>query len=68
MTKTPPDGLCATGTGLWRAILAEYVLDPAELVMLAELCRVADRLDRLAAALADAPLTVPGPTGQQICA
>ena len=65
-TDRPPAGLSGPGRALWTATLADYTLDPAERVVLAELCRVADRLDRLAGELAAAPLTVPGSTGQQV--
>jgi hypothetical protein len=59
-----PAGLDAAGRRLWREVLAGYVLAPPEVALLVELCRVVDRLDRLAAALAIEPLTVAGSMGQ----
>jgi hypothetical protein len=56
--------LDAAGRRLWREVLAGYVLAPHEVALLVELCRVADRLDRLAVALSVEPLTVPGSMGQ----
>jgi hypothetical protein len=44
--------------------LAGYELAPHEVAILVEACRVVDRLDRLAEALAVGPLTVPGSMGQ----
>jgi hypothetical protein len=44
-----PAGLDARGRKLWREVLAGYDLEdkPAELAMLEEACRIADRLERL---------------------
>lgn len=44
-----PAGLEARGLRLWREVLAGYDLvgKPAELVMLEEACRIADRLEKL---------------------
>jgi hypothetical protein len=63
---SPPPGLGLAGRTLWRAIVGGYELNPAEVVILGEASRVADRLTALATALADAPLTVLGSTGQPV--
>jgi hypothetical protein len=67
-TKVPPapKGLQATGRRLWRAILADYHLEVHELLTLTEACRVIDRLDRIAAEVEDAPLTVTNHRGDEV--
>lgn len=50
-TVRAPSGLAAKGRKLWREMCALTPLNPAELVMLEEACRIADRLDRLDALL-----------------
>ena len=45
--KAPPTGLKKSGLALWRNVLRDYVLDPAEEVVLTELCRTVDRLEGL---------------------
>jgi hypothetical protein len=42
-----PDGLGERGTALWIDVLAERDLDAAGRVLLAEACRMADRLEQL---------------------
>jgi hypothetical protein len=59
-----PAGLQAAGRRLWREVLGRYVLEPHERRLLADACRAADELERLERALEDAPLEVPGSTGQ----
>ena len=51
-TKPAPRGLAARGRSLWREVTTSYSMNPAEAVILHELCRVVDVLDRLAAELA----------------
>jgi len=53
VTTTPraPAGLAARGRRLWKEIHEKVTLDPAQLVILEEACRTADRLDRLDAIL-----------------
>jgi nucleotide-binding universal stress UspA family protein len=63
-TPNPPKGLQTSGKALWRAVLAEFDLSPAELRLLHEAGRTTDELDRLAAAMPDASLTVMGSRGQ----
>jgi hypothetical protein len=62
--KPPPKDLNASGKSWWRNIIGEYALDPAEIVLLHQLCRAVDILDRLNADLADMGVTVSGSTGQ----
>jgi hypothetical protein len=52
---TTPPGLGTDGRRLWRDINTGYELAPHELAVLAEACRVTDRLAGIATALADAP-------------
>ncbi|WP_169840382.1 hypothetical protein [Corynebacterium sphenisci] len=47
-----PAYLKARGQALWDSITADYSLTPAALVLLGEACRTADRLERMAGALA----------------
>jgi hypothetical protein len=42
-----PDGLAERGTALWIDVLAERELDAAGRVLLAEACRMADRLEQM---------------------
>jgi len=60
-----PAGLGDHGRKVWRDVVAKYVLDPGETAVLGELCRTLDELDRLNAAAAVAPLSVPGSRGQE---
>lgn len=46
-----PSGLGTKGRRLWRELRELHEFDPAELVLLEEACRIADRLDRLDALL-----------------
>lgn len=49
---TPPDWLRARGLELWIEITKDHDLNASALTLLGEACRTADRLERLAAALA----------------
>ena len=53
MTIRTPSGLATRGRKLWRELTAEHTIPAAELVLLEEACRIADRLDRLDAILTD---------------
>lgn len=64
IAKPPPRGLQTSGKALWRSVLSNYVLDSAEVVLLHQLCRAVDLLDRLHADLAEMGVTVSGSTGQ----
>jgi hypothetical protein len=64
--KRPPAGLGDSGRALWRQVHADYGLNPAETLMLTQLCRTADRLDRIEAELATADLVTEGSMGQLV--
>jgi hypothetical protein len=61
-----PPGLGKTGANVWNALqqLAEF--DPWEEVMLMQACLVADRMEALAEAQAQAPLTVTNHKGDEV--
>ena len=59
-----PKDLGSSGKRLFRAISGLYVLDPAEVVLLHQLARAVDTLDRLHADLSEMGVTVSGSTGQ----
>lgn len=46
-TVRVPSGLGKRGRRLWRDLTVDHDFPPAELVLLEEACRLADRLDRL---------------------
>jgi hypothetical protein len=64
--KSPPTDLKKLGTSLWRNVIRDYVLDPAEEVVLTELCRTVDRLEQLHTAARNAESVVPGHQGPKI--
>ncbi|MGI8954797.1 MAG: hypothetical protein ACR2FL_09550 [Nocardioidaceae bacterium] len=69
MTGTEPmpeDALQPRGRALWDDVLGTYDVGPAEAVLVLELCRLADHIDRLQEATVTAPLTSPGSTGQAV--
>ena len=60
-----PTGLRAPGKRLWVAVAQRYVLTPAEVSVLVEVCRTSDELDRLERAVRILPeLTTIGSMGQ----
>jgi hypothetical protein len=61
-----PKGLNPAGRRLWRAILSDFDLDEHELAVLVVACRAVDRLEDVAAALADAPLTTKNARGDLV--
>ena len=66
-TRRAPSGLKTAGRALWREVNASYGLNPAESLMLVQLCRCADRIEAIEAELDGADLVVPGSTGQPAC-
>jgi hypothetical protein len=61
-----PKGLNPAGRRLWRAILSDFDLDEHELAVLVVACRTVDRLEDVAVALADAPLTTTNARGDLV--
>jgi hypothetical protein len=55
---TIPDGLHNAGRQLWMSVTNDYDIEEHERLLLIEACRVADRLDAIAAELVGAPLTM----------
>lgn len=64
--KQAPRGLKRAGKALWNSVFNEYELEVHEELVLIEACRIADRLDDLAKAQADAPLTVRNVKGDEV--
>ncbi|MEV5353273.1 hypothetical protein [Streptomyces sp. NPDC052693] len=62
----PPVGLGERGLKLWTDTLEDLELDPDELVLLEEACRLADELDEMGAALAGGKLVSKGSRGQPV--
>ena len=59
-----PAGLAASGRRLWCEISDVYEFDPAETRVLVDLCRQADLVDALAAAVAADGVMVPTADGE----
>ena len=64
--QNPPDGLADRGSNYWQATTADYELSASELVILTEVCRTLDDLDRLAQVIAHDGTTTLGSTGQTV--
>lgn len=65
--STPaPKGLALEGRRLWRDVLKEFDLGPAELRILEDACREVDLIDMIEAELAGADLVVTGSQGQPV--
>lgn len=62
----PATGTKPAGKRLWSAIVGEFELNEAELVVLREMCRVVDRLDDLDAAVRDGGAVVNGRVSQAL--
>lgn len=60
----PPAGLAPRGRRLWREVHQRYVMNELEVQRLAELCKVLDRCDAIAAELEGQPMVVTGSAGQ----
>lgn len=65
-TPRVPRGLKTSGKALWRALHETYELDVWEQQQVTTACRIADRLDDIAQALADAPLTIRNAKGEEV--
>lgn len=66
MARKYPPGLGTAGRRLWKSILDDFELQVHEELTLIEACRVVDRLDALAEASKDAPLTVTNARGDKV--
>ena len=63
--RTYPRGLKRSGKELWDSMIDEgYTFDPAEKVVLVQLCKSVGAMDRIDADLAEMGATVSGSTGQ----
>lgn len=60
----PPSDLGTAGRRLWCRFTGACVLDVAEIPVLHKVCTLEDHAERIAAAVADAPVTVVGSMGQ----
>lgn len=63
---TAPEGLGERGLRLWTDTLADLEMDPDELLLLEEACRLADELDEMGALLADSTMLSTGSRGQPV--
>lgn len=61
-----PTGLKAAGRSLWQSVVGDFDLDRHEELLLLQACRCADRLDQMARALDQAPLTVTNARGDEV--
>jgi hypothetical protein len=61
-----PDGLSASGRRLWQSITDIYELDVHEQLILAQACRTADLLDKLADDLLTVPRTLENVRGDVV--
>lgn len=66
MNADKPEGLGLAALRLWQGVLADFELNPVELVLLEQACRVADAIVRLDAAAAEADAMVSGSKGQPV--
>lgn len=64
VTARAPRDLDSAGRALWRSVLAEYDLSPAETETLRQACRVSDLLARIDSELTGADVAVAGSMGQ----
>lgn len=55
VTERAPAGLGVAGRALWRAVAGAHDLDPVQRLLLVEVCRAKDRLDKLDAVLRGDP-------------
>ena len=64
--RRPPVGLQTRGKAFWRASVADFDFSTAETALLEEACRCLDRLDLLAATIAQLGAMVTGSQGQPV--
>jgi len=64
--QIPPKGLLRAGRALWRDVHRQYILDPAEEVILLQMCRLSDELARISDELATQNATTKGSRGQPV--
>jgi hypothetical protein len=62
----PPKGTGPSGRKLWKSVMDTYDLDTHEELLLVQAVRCVDRLDAMAAELADAPLTTTNRHGEAV--
>jgi len=62
----PPRGIGKNGRKLWKSVTEYFDLDQHEELLLLQAVRAVDRLDAMAAALEDAPLTVRNARGEEV--
>ncbi|MFK0178571.1 hypothetical protein ACIQVR_21620 [Streptomyces xanthochromogenes] len=61
-----PEGLGDRGLRLWTDTLADLEMDPDELLLLEEACRLADELDEMGVLLANSAMLSKGSRGQPV--
>ncbi|MEV7983339.1 hypothetical protein [Streptomyces sp. NPDC086519] len=61
-----PEGLGERGLRLWTDTLADLEMDPDELLLLEEACRLADELDEMGVLLANSAMLSKGSRGQPV--
>lgn len=61
-----PEGLGERGLRLWTDTLADLDMDPDELLLLEEACRLADELDEMGVLLANSAMLSTGSRGQPV--
>ena len=62
--KTYPRGLKAHGKAVWDNVVDNYTIDPAETVVLEQLCKTIDQIDAIDAEMSTMGIIVAGSKGQ----
>lgn len=62
----PPTGVSGEGRAFWRQVHREYSLEPDELLILTEVCRLKTSIDESAAAVARDGVVTKGYKGQPV--
>lgn len=60
-----PEDLGEAGRGLWLDVVESFEMEPHDLTMLGEACRISDRLGELRAVVARDGVTVESPQGMK---